>query len=234
MKHVAIVMSAGKGLRVGGDIPKQYMDLLGKPVLYYSLKTFEESFIDEVVIVCGSGHEAYVKKEIVDRFSFNKVKKIVSGGKERSDSVYNGLMAVENPDKSYVYIHDGARPMLTVAMLESLKEDAECFGTAVLGVKCKDTVKIVNEDGFVSTTPKREFLWNVQTPQVFKGDDLIEAYDSFHGTKNATATDDASVMESFGALPVHITEGNYSNIKITTPEDFKIAEILMDLGGNLN
>lgn len=221
MKHVGIIMSAGVGHRMEAETPKQYMDLCGKPVLYYSLKAMQDSFLDEIIIVVGSGDEEYVKKDIVDRFSFSKVKKIVPGGKERSDSVYSGLCSVENPESSYVYIHDSARPFLNSELLIRCKEDAECFGSSVLGVPSKDTVKIVGPEGFVVTTPDRKYLWNIQTPQVFKADDLILAYEAFLKDKEASVTDDASVIESYGTLPVHITMGDYRNIKITTPDDLE-------------
>lgn len=224
MKHVGIVMSAGKGLRVGGDIPKQYMDLCGKPVLYYSLFAMQQSFIDEIIIVVGEGDEEYVKKEIVDKYSLSKVTKIVTGGKERSDSVYEGLKAVSEPDASYVYIQDGARPMLSLDLLESCREDVEAFGTAVVGVESKDTVKLVSEEGFVMTTPVRKLVWNIQTPQCFVCSDILEAYNAFKRTPDCFVTDDSSVMEAFGTLPVHITKGDYKNIKITTSEDFFTAE----------
>lgn len=223
MRHVGIIMSAGKGLRVGGDIPKQYMELCGKPVLYYSIKAMQDSFIDEIIIVCGAGDEEYVRENIVNKYSLDKVRRIVEGGAERSDSVFNGLRAVLEPEKAYVYIHDGARPMLNNELLLAVREDVECFGTAVLGVNSKDTVKLVDENGFVSATPDRAFVWNIQTPQAFKGDDIIAAYEAFRERKNVKVTDDASVMECFGKLPVHITKGDYCNIKITTSEDFLTA-----------
>ena len=224
MKHIGIIMSAGVGRRMGTDIPKQYMDLCGKPVLYYSLKAMQDSFIDEIIIVVGAGDEEYVKKKIVERFSFTKVSAVVTGGKERSDSVYCGLKALENPEASYVYIHDGARPCLSSDILLRCKEDVECFGSAVAGVRSKDTVKIVGPEGFVVTTPDRQYLWNIQTPQVFKGDDLILAYEEFLRDEGAMVTDDASVIEGYGTLPVHITEGDYRNIKITTPEDLETVK----------
>lgn len=224
MKHVGIVMSAGKGLRVGGEIPKQYMQLAGKPVLYYPLKAMQDSFIDEIIIVCGEGDEDYVKNTIVEPFAISKVSAIVPGGKERSDSVYNGLMAVKSPESSYVYIQDGARPILDVDLLTKAKDDVECFGTSVMGVRSKDTVKIVDDNGFVVTTPDRTYVWNIQTPQCFLCSDILKAYSCFRSSEGVTVTDDASVMEQFGELPVHITEGDYRNIKITTPEDFDTAE----------
>lgn len=224
MKHIGIIMSAGVGKRMGADTPKQYMDLCGKPVLYYSLKAMQDSFIDEIIVVVGAGDEEYVKKEIIERFSISKVKRIVQGGKERSDSVFSGLCAVKIPEQSYVYIHDGARPFLNVDLLLRCKEDVECFGSSVLGVHSKDTVKIVGPEGFVVTTPNRQYLWNIQTPQVFKGDDLLSAYQRFMEDKGASVTDDASVIETYGTLPVHITEGDYRNIKITTPDDLETVK----------
>ena len=224
MKHVGIVMSAGKGLRVGGDIPKQYMELCGYPVLYFALKAMQDSFIDEIIIVCGQGDQAFVRDSIVEKYGLSKVSSIVEGGKERSDSVFNGLKAVKDPNNTYVYIHDGARPMLTVELLERAREDVEAFGSSVLGVKAKDTVKIVSEDGFVITTPARETVWNVQTPQVFNCGELIAANEMLKKQVGVSVTDDASIMELFGTLPVHITEGSYNNIKITTSEDFLVAE----------
>lgn len=224
MKHIGIVMSAGKGLRMGSDVPKQYMDLDGKPVLFYALNAMQESFIDEIIIVVGEGSIDFVSEEIVKKYGFSKVTQIVEGGAERSDSVYNGLLAVKDPDNSYVYIQDGARPCLTTDLLWKVKEDVECFGTAVVGVKSKDTVKLVGPDGFVATTPSREWVWNVQTPQTFVCSDILDAYDKFRANKNAVVTDDASVMEQFGKLPVHITEGDYRNVKITTSEDILLVQ----------
>lgn len=223
MKHIGIVVSAGKGLRVGGDIPKQYMELCGRPVITYCLEAMQKSFIDEIVIVVGAGDVDYVKEEIVGKFSFDKVAAVVEGGAERSDSVFNGLKAVSTRD-CYVYIQDAARPLLSSEILSRAKEDAEAFGTSVIAVRAKDTVKVVNEDGFVVTTPDRKFLWNVQTPQTFLYSDIYEAYCRYAETDGAGVTDDASVMELFGNLPVHITEGTYENIKITTPDDFVTAE----------
>ena len=223
MKHIGIVVSAGKGLRVGGDTPKQYMDLCGRPVITYCLAAMQESFIDEIVIVVGAGDVEFVSKEIVEKYSFTKVKAVVEGGAERRDSVFNGLKAVSAQD-SYVYIQDAARPMLNGAILKAAREDVEAFGSSVIAVRAKDTVKVVNDDGFVVTTPDRRYLWNVQTPQAFSFSDIYEAYLRYLDKGSDAVTDDASVMEQFGDLPVHITEGIYENIKITTPEDFITAE----------
>lgn len=224
MKHVGIIMSAGKGLRIGGDIPKQYMDLLDKPVIYYSIKAMEDSFIDYIIIVVGDGDVSFVEKEIVEKYSFSKVKYVVTGGAERSDSVYRGLQAVEDRKSSYVYIHDGARPMLSMDILERVKADVEKHGASIVAVNSKDTVKIIGEDGFVENTPERRFVWNVQTPQAFICSELIEAHERLLQDNVVKVTDDAMVMEMYGKRKVHVTEGDYTNIKITTSEDFLTAK----------
>ncbi len=223
MKHVAIVLSAGKGSRIGGDIPKQYMDLNGKPVLYYSLKTMQESFIDEIIIVCADEFKDYIKSNIVDAYSFTKVVAIVGGGKERSDSVYNGLLAVREPENTYVYVHDGARANISKKVLDTAKEDVIHYGSAVVAVNSKDTVKTVDESGYVVSTPDRNLVWIIQTPQVFLCSELMDAYNKLKAHPEVKVTDDSSVMELYGNRKIHISKGDYCNIKITTIEDFQTA-----------
>ena len=226
MKHIGIIVAAGKGKRVGGDIPKQYMELCGKPVVFYPLKAMQESFIDEIIIVVGEGYEEYVKTEIVNAFGLDKVSAIVRGGSERSDSVLNGLRAIPAPEEAYAYIHDAARPMLDEALLQRLKEDVEIHGTAIASVKAKDTIKLSDYDGFIAADIERNKAHIIQTPQVFEAGELILAYEKLLKT-DVAVTDDSSVMEHFGSLPVHLSEGDYRNIKITTPEDFLIAEAFL-------
>jgi len=228
MKHVGIIMSAGKGLRIGGDIPKQYMILEDKPVIYYSIKAMEDSFIDEIIIVVGEGDVSFVEKEIVEKYSFSKVSHVVTGGAERSDSVFRGLCAVIDPDNSYVYIHDGARPMLTREILDSVREDVEKTGACITAVNSKDTVKIINEDGYVTETPDRKNVWSVQTPQAFICSELTTAYERFIQDDVVKVTDDAMVMELYGCRRVHVTKGDYRNIKITTSEDFITAKNFLE------
>lgn len=223
MKHVAIVLSAGKGSRIGGDIPKQYMDLDGKPVLYYSLKTFQDSFIDEIIIVCAEEFKEFIKSEIVDRYSLSKVVAIVTGGAERSDSVYNGLLAVREPDKAYVYVHDGARANISKKVLDTAREDVINYGSAVVAVNSKDTVKTVDENGYVVSTPDRNLVFIIQTPQVFLCNELMDAYTKLQAHPGTKVTDDSSVMELYGNRKIHISKGDYCNIKITTIEDFQTA-----------
>lgn len=232
----AIVLSAGKGKRMGTDKPKQYLDLCGKPVLYYSLKAFQDSFIDEIVIVASKDDHSYIKEEIVDKYGITKAVKLVEGGAERYDSVLCGLKAAGSLDinraggSDYVFIHDGARPFIDDEILNRAYDTVIRYGTAIVAVPAKDTVKIVDDKGVTVDTPDRNHVWLMQTPQVFKYKEILEAYESMAEYKEAEnpkdmprITDDAMVMEHFGKLPVHIARGSYRNIKITTPEDMVIA-----------
>lgn len=229
-RTAAIILAAGQGKRMNSRVAKQYMLLEGKPVLYYALKVFEDSFVDEIVLVTGQGEEEYCKTKIVEKYGFHKVKKIVAGGKERYHSVYNGLCALA--DVKYVFIHDGARPFITEEVLnralEEVKEEAAC----AVGVPVTDTIKIADEHGFVAQTPDRAHLWSMQTPQAFEHRLIKNAYEILiHNEERFLAegiqiTDDAMVAEIVLKLPVKIVEGSYDNIKITTPEDLARAEIL--------
>ena len=224
-KCSAIVLAAGVGKRMQSDIPKQYMLLEGKPLLYYALKTFQESFVEEIVLVTGSTEVEYCKDEIVEKYGLDKVKKIVPGGKERYHSVYEGLKAIENCQ--YVYIHDGARPFVDEEMLERAYEAVEQTKACVIGVKAKDTIKIANEDGMVDYTPIRDLVWQVQTPQVFEYQLIKEAHEIVMAKENIMITDDAMVYETAFGKPIKLVEGKYENIKITTPEDMGIADTFL-------
>ena len=228
MKNVAIVMAAGTGSRMGSDIPKQFLTIKGRPVLYFSLKTLEESFIDEIVVVTRKSDIEYVKNEIVDKYGFKKVSAVTEGGKERSDSVFCGLKAVKDDGETYVYIHDGARPLLNMEMLERVKADVLKYGAVVAAVPSKDTVKLADEDGFVSVTPERSRVWSVQTPQAFEYRLIYEAFLKMNAEGNVKVTDDGQVMELFSDTKVFLTMGDYRNIKITTPEDLELAEKFLE------
>lgn len=231
-KCTAIVLSAGKGSRMGTDKPKQYLDLCGRPVLYHSLKVFQDSFIDEIVIVASKDDFTYIKEEITDKYGITKVSGITEGGAQRYDSVLNGLRAVKGSD--YVFIHDGARPFVDDEILKRAYETVRKFGTAIAAVPSKDTVKITDEEGVAVDTPDRSSVWLMQTPQVFRYNDIKDAYermaaqqDNDQNGQPLKITDDAMVMEHFGTLPVHVSMGSYRNIKITTPEDMLIAEAFL-------
>lgn len=227
-KSVAIVLAAGKGKRMSSAVPKQYMDVLGKPLLWYCLKTFEDSFIDEIVIVCGKDDIDYVRSEIVEKYSFAKVTRVVAGGAERYHSVAAGLEAIEDSD--YVFIHDGARPFIGHETLGACLEAVREYKAAAAGVKCKDTIKIADGDGFIVETPNRDNCWQIQTPQVFVFDEirsvyrnLIEKEDEIRA-RGINITDDTMVMEEFGNRRVKLIDGGYTNLKITTDSDIVIAE----------
>lgn len=234
-KTTAIVLSAGKGKRMNSDTAKQYMNLHDKPVLYYTMMAFESSYVDEIVVVCGKDDKDFVLTEIVEKYSFNKVKKIVTGGKERYHSVYQGLMACDDTD--YVLIHDGARPFVDHMILERVRECVEKYGACVAAMPVTDTIKVVSEDGTVLSTPDRKTLWSMQTPQAFEFELAVSSYIKLIESekeildKGINITDDAMVVEYFTNHPVKIVEGAYNNIKITTPEDIPRGEGILKSTG---
>lgn len=236
MKY-AIVLSAGKGTRMNSDIPKQYMELCEKPVIYHALKAFEDSTTDGVVLVCGAGDEEFCNDEIIKKYDLKKVVAIVPGGAYRFESVYNGIKAISEKKKSVgedidssdiIAVHDGARPVVTVDMIERLYEGAFFNGSAIAACPAKDTIKIVNEYNVAIDTPERKTVWQVQTPQVFKGDILYQAYSDMMKVYDTTITDDAMVVEKYGNAPVCLMDTGYKNIKITTPEDLVIAKLFIE------
>lgn len=231
MRQLAIVLAAGRGKRMKSSVAKQYLLLRDKPVLYYALKQFEDSFIDDIILVTGD--RDYCRQEIVDKYGFSKVREIVGGGSERYHSVYQGLLAAERwlkGEEACIYIHDGARPFIDEAMLMRAKESVERNGSGVVGMPVKDTIKLVDEEGFALNTPKRSCVWQVQTPQCFWFSEIKPAYSKLITEEEKlleqgiTITDDAMVMELLGGGKVKLVEGSYQNIKITTPEDLLIAE----------
>ena len=228
MKTVAIVLAAGSGKRMGGPVKKQFMSLNGYPVLYYSLKVFEDSFIDEVVLVCSTDDMDMIKKDIIARYGFTKVKHIVEGGKERYHSVLCGLKSIEAAD--YAFIHDGARPLIDLPILNRGLEGVKKHDACVIAVKSKDTVKIADEEGFVVATPNRNCVWNMQTPQIFNFKLILDAYTQIVANEDelkaqgVTITDDAMVLEQYKDIPIKLIEGSYENIKVTTAEDIVTAE----------
>ena len=223
----AVVLAGGSGKRMGTKVHKQYLMLKGYPVLYYSLKAFQDSsWIDEIVLVSGTGEEEYCQKEIVEKYGFSKVHKIVSGGAERYNSVWNGLQQITEED-GFVYIHDVARPFVDDAMIERAYSCVEETNACVAGMPVKDTIKVVDEKNYVKGTPERKTLWLVQTPQVFNIQLIKEAYQKLINEKIENATDDAMVVEQMMGHTVKLYPGAYENIKITTPEDLLVAEAFL-------
>ncbi len=232
MKNAAIVLSGGSGKRMGADVPKQYMELCGHPLIYYALKTFEESFMDEIVLVCAAGDEEMCRKEIIDRYGLKKVRKIVCGGRERYHSVMNGVKAV-SADADYIFIHDGARPFISRSVLDGVLADVKKYGASIVSVPSKDTVKLADEETFVKATPSRKSVWQMQTPQVFEASLIRDAYGRLEDeeeellARGIEISDDAMIVELLTDHRVHLYKGEYENIKITTPEDMLYAMWLM-------
>ncbi len=220
----AIVVAAGTGKRMGSTSKKQYMELMGKPVLYYSLRTLQRSgIIDDILLVVGKDDIDYVKKEIVDQYGFTKIFQVVSGGKERYDSVWHGLLALPKEQNGYVFIQDGARPFISEEILRRGYDAVSQYQACVAGMPSRDTVKLENEQGFSASTLNRDRVWLIQTPQVFEISLIKEAYRRFMEQDYREATDDAMVVEQTMRVPIKLFKGSYDNFKITTPEDLELA-----------
>ena len=219
----AIVLAGGRGKRMNYHKSKQFIEIKGKPVLVYTLEKFiYNKSIDEVILVLPEDEVDYCKKEVLQKYSL-KVDRIVIGGKERQDSVFNALEAMEKAN--IVLIHDGARPFISEKIIEEGIKYANIYGEAAPGVNTKDTIKIKNEDNISVDTPDRNTLVAVQTPQCFKYDEIYQCHRKIK-EENAIVTDDTSVVERYGHK-VYLYEGDYTNIKITTPEDLILAERLI-------
>lgn len=227
----AILLAGGQGTRMGAKIQKQYLLIQNRPVLFYSLYTFEKSeVIDDVILVVGAGQVEYIRKEFVEKYHFTKVTCIVEGGRERYHSVWEGLKEVQAEgglEERYIFIHDSARPFLTEEIIQRAYNDVEAHSACVVGVPSKDTVKLVDEKAFSRETPDRKFVWIIQTPQVFDASIITEAYARMMSRDTIQATDDAMAVENELHIPVHMTEGSFENIKITTPEDLEIAKVFV-------
>ena len=223
-----IVLAAGTGKRMKSSVQKQYMDLCGKPVLYYALAAFENSKVDKIIVVTGKDEIEYVRENIIQKYKISKVQKVVAGGKERYNSVYNALYSIENA--STVLIHDGARPFISSDKIDELIQSAREYPAIIAGVPVKDTIKSTTVDGMVKETIPRENLWQVQTPQVFDYNKLKKAYEKILGSEyEKSITDDSMIWEKiYKNYPVKIIFGDYNNIKLTTPEDLIIGESIMN------
>ena len=224
-KITAIVLAAGSGSRMKSKTKKQFMEIKGKPVIWYSLFEFEKSRVDEIILVTGKEDIDYCKKEIVEKYNLKKIKNVVAGGSERYESVYNGLKEVTG---NIVLIHDGARPLINNEIIERSIEGTIKSDACVVGVPVKDTIKRANKEGYIIDTPNRSELWITQTPQSFKTDLVKMAYKKMKeelekGNTTLNITDDAMVVEEFTTNQVRFVQGDYKNIKVTTPEDIDIA-----------
>ena len=224
--YEVILLAAGQGKRMQASRNKILLHLMGKPVILYSLKTFFKDPVCKHIILVTQSNEQELLAETIRKLKrkHNCPVTIVAGGSERQYSVYNGLKAVRQID-NIVMVHDGARPFVTLAQLKALHAKVLEVGTAILGVPVKDTIKrVVN--GTVEETVPRDGLWQIQTPQVFYGKDLLQAHEKAR-EENFLGTDEASLMEAYSDLPVTMVLGSYENIKLTTPDDMLIGEAIV-------
>lgn len=221
MKVSAVIPAAGKGKRMQTETNKQFLTLKGKEILARTLEKLELDTIDEIIVVTGKEDVAYCQKEIIEKYNFSKVKKVVAGGKTRQASVYNGLKEVAK-DSDVVMIHDGVRPFVNQEMIENSIKELENYEAVAVGVSVKDTIKVTNKDNIIINTPDRSKLVAVHTPQVFKKELILKAYQEAFAD-NYIGTDSASLVEKMNKA-VKLVKSSYKNIKITTPEDLLLAE----------
>ena len=221
-----ILLAAGKGSRMKSDKAKQFLEINGKPLLYYSLRTFDASVVDEIILVTRSGDIDYVREEIVEKYGFHKVKKIIPGGKERFNSVNKGLKVCDKRNK-IIMIHDCARPCVTNRMILDSISGARRYKAVTIAMPVKDTIKVVNEEGFGVETPDRRTLYQIQTPQTFDRKLLEEAYERLRLSGDTDITDDTMIVERYLDVSSKMIEGSYENIKVTTPEDIEIAALYL-------
>lgn len=218
----AVIVAGGKGKRMGAAINKVYLKLLGKEIIAHTIAAFDGcDIIDEIIVVTGTD-DIETCREIVRREGFRKVKKIIEGGAERSDSVYNGISAAHG---DIAAIHDGARCLITDSEIKAVISDAAVFGAAALGVTVKDTLKSIDKNGNITGTVDRDATVYIQTPQVFNRNEILRLHKKI-ADDHITVTDDCSVYEHYGKT-VHVTIGSYDNIKLTTPEDIAIGEDIL-------
>ena len=225
MKAEGIIVAGGSGRRMKKDIPKQYLTLGNLPILTHTLRRFEAAAaIGSVILVVPGGDIDYVKENIVVKYGIEKVRRIIAGGRQRQESVHNGLAALA-ADTDIVVIHDGVRPFVTASCINKTVSEAEKRGAVATGIRLTDTLKRVNEAGAVAGTLDRSDLWCAQTPQAFRKEIILRAYgradeEGFYGT------DDAALVERIG-VEVLMLDGSRENIKITTTFDLKLAEFLL-------
>ena len=222
---VALVPAAGRGLRMGGAVPKQFLSLGGEPLIVQSLRTLQaSSVVDQIVLAVPFADVEYCKDEIVSRYRFTKVAKVVAGGAERQDSVRYALTQIPS-DTEIVLIHDAVRPFVTQRMLEEVVAAARKEGAAIIALPMRDTVKQVRTDGTIERTVDRTPLWLAQTPQAFRRNWIESAHKKAHA-EGIRATDDAFLVEWLG-YSVAVVEGSGENIKVTRPEDLVIGEAIL-------
>ena len=223
MSVCAVVPAGGTGTRMGGTVPKQFLELNGKPILYYTLKTLQDcGIISELILVVPEKEYDNACTDWLGKPEI--VTKVVVGGEKRQDSVYNGFCELSQKTE-IVLVHDGVRPFLSHQMIQKSVDAAREYGAAITAIPVNDTIKRVDDSGLVSQTVDREGLWRVQTPQVFRYELLQEAFKKANSEK-FYGTDEGTLIEHLGK-PVKVVEGSEQNIKITRPEDLRLSEIFI-------
>ncbi len=224
-KVTVLIPAAGMGKRMGKSVAKQFLPLGDRPMLAHTLLAFQRaSEIDEIIPILSKEDMESCLREVIEQFHLTKVKTLVVGGKERQDSVYNGIQKLEE-DAGVVLVHDGVRPFVTQEMITETVDLAKKGECVAVGVPLKDTVKEVGADGIVKATLDRSRLWAIQTPQAFPVKILKRVYAEVY-KHGFYGTDDATLVERSGTK-VRVIMGSYDNIKITTPEDLLLAEEIM-------
>lgn len=220
----AILVAAGQGKRMGTQMSKQFLPICGKEILAWTVEVFEKSpYIQKIIIMASEDGFSDIMA-LCQKYNWQKIQSIELGGKERQDSVSNGL-AVLDEKTEIVVIHDAVRPFVTDEMIGNSIEAAMAYGSAVIGVPVKDTIKVCDAEGIAVQTPERKTLWQIQTPQTFLKNVIVPAYENA-AKEGYIGTDDASVAE-FAGQRVKVIMGSYRNIKITTPEDLCIAQAFL-------
>jgi 2-C-methyl-D-erythritol 4-phosphate cytidylyltransferase len=226
MRLTALIPAAGSGRRMQSGINKQYLELAGQPILAHTLRLFDEHpAVGGIWLIASAAELDYCRTEVVEHFGFSKIRGIITGGAERQDSVRNGLRACPAAPDELVLIHDGARPLLNRELIDRVASAASSFGAAVVGAPVKDTIKQVGDNRNIISTPPRDTLWLAQTPQAFRYEIILAAHEKAF-REGYRGTDDASLVEWNGGTVVMV-EGDYRNLKITTPEDLVLARALL-------
>lgn len=220
----AIVLAGGKGLRMAGSVKKQYLDLCGKPALAWSLIAFQNSLVDEIILVCSKDDFDFCRNEIVQKYNISKCSRMVEGGAERYLSVNNGLKECKG---EFVMIHDGARPCIKTETINLAAEMVMKEGSCCVGTFVSDTIVVVDKEGIITESPDRSTLWSSQTPQCFVTSEIKKAYTKALSAGETKITDDDFVAMTYGGVKIHTLNDGPDNIKLTTKKDIAIAESIL-------
>lgn len=232
MKAAAIITAGGLGKRFGTEradkLPKQFIPLSGKPIIAHSIKSFDSSeSISEIIVVVPDKWVEYTQQEVVDKFNLSKVSKIISGGDERQQSVEKGFLSISSkPD--IIVVHDGVRPFVTVDLIEEVVSEAHRSGAAIAACPSTDTIKKSTPEQSIENTLPRQDIWLAQTPQAFKYDILKDAFETA-SEDGYLGTDESLLVERIGK-DVKLVKSSKHNIKITTPEDIELGELILESG----